>query len=75
MFQDVFVKHADEAVVIIETLLTRIRIRPWSILQLQLHSMLLDGGASANSKEHALHAVGNMVRSSAFCLVFNRMDG
>jgi len=36
--------------------------------------MLLNDTMPRN-KEHALHAIGNMLRVSAFCVVFNRMDG
>jgi len=39
-----------------------------------LYSMLLTDSVPRN-KEHALHAIGNMVRVSSFCVVFNRMDG
>ena len=42
---------------------------------LQLHSMLVSLDNSSIIKENALHAIGNMVRSSTFCVVFNQMHG
>ena len=41
----------------------------------QLYSILHDFDTSPENKEKALHAIGNMVRSSIFCNVFNRVGG
>lgn len=40
-----------------------------------LASMLMDEDTPMSGRKYALHAIGNMVRLSAFCDVFGRIDG